>query len=207
MQAAKGTASFPGGTTVTMVSRYHPALVVLHWVMALLVIAALVLGALVMAKIPNTSPMKLEALRSHMSGGMAILVLMLIRLVIRSRSAHPAPASAGHPILDWLAFASHRLFYVMVVAMAGSGIIMALQTGLFEKVFLGQGRLPADLWVFPIRGVHYALSRLLMTLIAVHIVAALYHAFVLRDGLLGRMFFGRRITGAAQASLTAKVQP
>ena len=85
---------------MTMVSRYHPALVVLHWVMALLIIAALALGALVMVKIPNTDPMKFEALRSHMAGGMAILTLMLIRLVIRSRSAHPAPASAGHPLLD-----------------------------------------------------------------------------------------------------------
>ena len=70
---------------MTLVSRYHPALVVLHWLLALLIIAALALGALVMVKIPNSSPMKLEALRSHMSGGMAILVLMLIRLVIRMR--------------------------------------------------------------------------------------------------------------------------
>src|SRR5437764_2112445 len=140
------------------VSRYHPALVVLHWLLALLIIAALALGALVRVKIPNSSPMKLEALRSHMSGGTAILVLMLIRLVIRARSAHPAPASAGHPILDWLAWASHRLFYVTVIAMAGSGIIMALQTGLFDSVFFGHGKVPSDFWAFRIRGVHYALS-------------------------------------------------
>src|SRR5579859_7633126 len=122
------------GTTMTMVSRYHPLLVVLHWVMALLIIAALALGALVMVKIPNTDPMKFEALRSHMSGGMAILVLMLIRLVIRSRTAHPAPVSAGHPLLDRLAWLSHRMFYGTVVVMAGSGIVMALQTGLFDTV-------------------------------------------------------------------------
>jgi cytochrome b561 len=83
---------------------------------------------------------------------------------------------------------------------------MALQTGLFNTVFLGQGNLPADFWAFPIRGVHYALSRLLMTLIAVHIVAALYHAFALRDGLLGRMFFGRRRTDTTQANFVSKVQ-
>jgi cytochrome b561 len=192
---------------MTMVSRYHPALVVLHWVMALLIIAALALGALVMVKIPNTDPMKFEALRSHMAGGMAILVLMLIRLVIRSRSAHPAPASAGHPLLDRLAWASHRLFYGTVAAMAISGIIMALQTGLFDSVFFGEGKLPADFWAYPIRSVHYVLSRILMTLIAVHIVAALYHALVLRDGLLKRMFFDRRkINNAQPSSLIAKVQ-
>ena len=192
---------------MNMVSRYHPALVVLHWVMALLIIAALALGALVMVKIPNTDPMKFEALRSHMGGGMAILALMLIRLVIRARTAHPAPASAGHPILDRLAWASHRLFYGTVAAMAISGIIMALQTGLFDSVFFGEGKLPADFWAYPIRSVHYVLSRILMTLIAVHIVAALYHALVLRDGLLKRMFFGRRkINNAQPSSLIAKVQ-
>jgi cytochrome b561 len=54
---------------MTLVSRYHPLLVLLHWILAGLVIAALALGALVMAKIPNTDPMKIEALRSHMIGG------------------------------------------------------------------------------------------------------------------------------------------
>jgi cytochrome b561 len=192
---------------VTLVSRYHPALVVLHWVLAFLIIAALALGALVMVKIPNTDPMKLEALRSHMSGGMLILTLMLIRLVIRSRSAHPAPASAGHPLLDRIAWVSHRAFYVTVIAMAGSGIIMALQTGTFDAVFFGHGAVPADFWAFPIRRVHYALSRILMTLIALHVVAALFHVFVLRDGLLGRMFFGRRSIDTAKSSLAARVQP
>jgi cytochrome b561 len=187
-----------------MVSRYHPALVVLHWVLALLIIVALTLGALVMVKIPNTSPMKIEALRSHMSGGMAILVLMLIRLAIRSSTPHPAPASAGHPLLDRLAWASHRLFYVTVVAMAFSGTTMALQTGLFDTVFAGHGSVPPDFWAYPIRWVHYLLSRILMVLIAVHAIAALYHALVLRDGLLGRMFFGRRKI-APEGTLVTKV--
>jgi len=191
---------------VKQVSRYHPALVVLHWALALLIIAELALGALVMVKIPNTDPMKFEALRSHMSGGMAILVLMLIRLVIRSRTAHPAPVSAGHPLLDRLAWLSHRMFYGTVVVMAGSGIVMALQTGLFDTVFLGHGNLPADFWAFPIRSVHYIASRILMALIAIHVVAAFYHALVLRDGLLKRMFFGRRKMTPAQSQQIPQVQ-
>ena len=44
---------------MTLVSRYHPLLVALHWILAMLIIAALALGALVMVKIPNTDPMKL----------------------------------------------------------------------------------------------------------------------------------------------------
>jgi cytochrome b561 len=174
------------------VSRYHPLLVTLHWVMAFLIIAALALGALVMVNIPNSDPMKLEALRSHMAGGLVILVLMFVRLFVRARTRHPGPASTGNPTLDRLAWASHRLLYVAVLGMAGSGLFLALQTGLPAIVFAGDGVLPADFWVFPVRTVHYLLSRLLMGLIALHVAGALYHTLILRDGLLRRMFFGRR---------------
>lgn len=177
------------------VSRYHPVLVALHWLLALLIVAALVLGALVMVKIPNSDPMKLEALRSHMGGGTLILLLMLVRLFVRTRTTHPATASTGNPTLDRLAWASHRLFYVAVLGMAGSGIFMAIQTGLPRIVFEGGGALPADFWVFPVRTVHYVFSRLLMALIALHVAGALYHTLVLRDGLLRRMFFGHRVLG------------
>jgi cytochrome b561 len=200
-----------GGTAwskdMNQVSRYHPALVALHWALALLITAALALGALGLAKIPNTSPMKLEALRSHMTGGIIILALMLARLAVRMRSAHPAPAPAGHRLLDSLAWASHRLFYVTVIAMAGSGLVMALQTGLFDTVFAGRGQIPADFWVFPVRTVHYALSRLLMALILLHVVAALYHAVILQDGLLKRMVFGRRFSNARPIPSTPQVHP
>jgi hypothetical protein len=69
---------------------------------------------------------------------------------------------------------------------------MALQAGLFDVVFGGRGQLPPDLWVFPVRTVHYVFSRLLMALIALHVTGAIYHTLVLRDGLLKRMWFGRR---------------
>ncbi len=181
---------------MTQVKRYHPSLVALHWLLAVLIIAALALGALVMVKIPNSDPHKLQALSSHMSGGALILLLMLARLLVRRRTAHPARATAGHPLLDGVAWLSHRLFYVAVFGMAGSGLVMALQTRLPWVVFLHQGTLPADFWAFPVRFVHYGFSRLLMALIALHVAGALYHTLVLRDGLLKRMVFGRRRAAA-----------
>jgi len=174
------------------ISRYHPLLVTLHWLLAALIVAALALGALVMAGIPNSDPMKLEALRSHMIGGVAILLLMLARLVVRIRTAHPAAASTGNPALDRLAWASHRLLYLAVLGMASSGIVMALQTRLLAVVFAGDGTLPTSFWDFPVRTVHYLLSRLLIALIALHVAGALYHTLILKDGLLRRMLFGRR---------------
>ena len=49
---------------------------------------------------------------------------------------------------------------------------------------------------------HYALSRLLMGLIALHVVGALYHTLILKDGLLRRMAFGRRALAEAPATLS-----
>jgi cytochrome b561 len=190
---------------MTLVSRYHPLLAALHWILAVLIMAALTLGALVMARIPNTDPMKLEALRSHMLGGTLILVLMLVRLVVRMRTQHPAAPSAGHPLLDRLAWASHRLLYAAVFGQAMSGWLMALQTGL-SGILLGGGALPADFWVYPIRMVHYLFSRMLMALIVLHIIGALYHTLLLRDGLLRRMLFGRRIVATADFPKTLAKQ-
>jgi cytochrome b561 len=177
---------------MTLVSRYHPLLVALHWILAVLIVAALALGALVMVKIPNTDPMKLEALRSHMIGGSFILVLMLVRLFVRIRTEHPSPPSTGVRVLDRVAWVSHRILYGAVLGLATSGLIMALQTGLPGILFRG-GTLPADFWVYPIRTVHYLISRVLMAVIALHIMGALYHTLMLRDGLMRRMFFGRRV--------------
>jgi cytochrome b561 len=175
------------------VTRYQPLLVGMHWLMALMVIVALAAGALVLVKIPNTDPMKVGALRQHMGGGILLVVLMLVRLVVRMQTAHPPRASTGDSALDRLAWLSHRLLYVLVFGQAAVGLYLAFQAGLPDIVFGGHGVMPPDFWIFPARSVHYVISRLLMALIALHVTGALYHTFVLRDGLLRRMWFGKRV--------------
>jgi cytochrome b561 len=194
------------------VARYHPVLVILHWLLAFLIIAALALGALVMVRIPNSDPMKIDALRSHMIGGSLILVLMISRLFVRTWTVHPAEADAGDPFLNFLAWVSHRALYALVLVQAGSGLFMAFQVDLPEIVFQHHGTLPDDFWALPVRRIHYGVSRALMALIALHVTGALYHVLVRRDGLLSRMWFGRRIfasSHAAQASTrsSSMVQP
>ncbi len=175
------------------VSRYQPVLVVIHWLMTLMLPIALAGGTLVLVKIPNTDPSKIAALRQHMAGGILLLTLMLVRWGVRARTAHPPRASTGNALLDGMAWISHRLIYLLVLGQAGSGIYLALEAHLPDIVFGGQGALPADFWVFPVRSVHYVVSRLLMGVIALHVAAALYHAFILRDGLLRRMWFGKGV--------------
>jgi cytochrome b561 len=175
------------------VSRYHPLLVVLHWTLAALVPVALALGTLVVAKIPNSDPMKSEALRGHMAGGLLILALMLLRLVIRISTDRPTPALTGNSLLDKLAWVSHRLLYLAVIGMAVAGLSLAIQSGILGILIGERPEMPADFWVYKLRSVHYLISRLLWGLIALHVAGALYHTWIRRDGLLLRMRFGARI--------------
>ena len=99
------------------VSRYHPLLVTLHWVLAVLIIAALTIGFFVLAATPNADPQKIGVLRIHMAGGMLILALMVIRFIVRMLTLRPAGATTGYPLLDRIAPITHYGFYVLVLLM------------------------------------------------------------------------------------------
>ena len=173
-----------------LASRYQPVLVALHWLLALMIIGLLCLGFFVLANMPNTDPKKLDILVWHMAGGMFVLVLMILRFIIRIWSARPATATTGSPLLDRLASIAHYGLYVIVFLMIASG----WSTGwLISGVFQRDGEpLPNTFAVFPTFQVHAVLATLLAILIAAHTAAALYHQFVLKDGLLRRMWFGER---------------
>ena len=133
-----------------------------------------------------------RALQGHMTVGGLILLLMLIRLVVRLKTAHPAPATTGNAALDRLAPLTHWGLYALVLLMAGSGVAMSVLAGLPDIVFGGVGALPVDFNSLLPRFVHGIVAKLLMLAIGLHIAAALYHQFVRRDGLLARMGFGAR---------------
>ena len=174
-------------------SRYHPVLVTLHWFLAAFIALALGLGMFVLKTIPNSAPQKIEALRAHMLGAGAILTLMATRLAVRLLSMRPEAATIGDPRFDRIARISHFAFYGLVGGMVATGLTTAVLADLPSIVFGGSGApLPESFAVFPTRVIHGVLATALIALISIHIMAALYHHLVLRDGLLKRMWFGRR---------------
>jgi cytochrome b561 len=184
--------------TRALASRYQPVLVALHWLLALLIIGLLCLGFFVLAVMPNNDPKKLDILVWHMAGGMLVLVLMILRSIVRTRSARPARARTGSLLLDRLASLAHRSLYLIVFLMIASG----WATGWFIRGVFGPngGSLPRTFAVFPTFQAHSVLATLLSLLIAGHIAAALYHQFVLKDGIFRRMWFGKRRIVAIDAA-------
>jgi cytochrome b561 len=174
--------------------RYHPLLVTLHWVLAVLIIAELTLGFFGLAATPNSDARKIGILRVHMAGGVLILALMVLRFVVRMRTSRPANGTTGYPLLDRIAPISHYGSYVLVLMMVATGFATAIIAGLGEIVFGSSGApLPPTLTTYPAFAAHMFFAMLLSGLVVLHVLAAFYHQFVRRDGLFQRMFFGRRV--------------
>jgi cytochrome b561 len=117
-------------------------------------------------------------------------------LIIRRWSVRPATAVTGSPRLDRIASLAHAGFYAIVFLMIATGWITGwLISGAFQP---DGGSLPDNFAVFPSFRAHAALATLLAILIVVHVAAALYHQFVLKDRLFRRMWFGERRILAAE---------
>lgn len=176
-------------------TRHPAALVALHWLLALMLVVALGMGTFVLSGIPMESPDKIGALRGHMVVGIAIGALMLVRLVLRMRSRNqvaPSPSS-GSPLRDALGTWVHLGLYALVFAMAASGMATALLTGLPGIVFGNAGGVvPADLASVAPRIAHGWIAKGIAALVVVHVLGAIYHQWVRKDGLMARMGWGRR---------------
>jgi len=172
--------------------RYHPVLVALHWIVALLILFMLAAGKLVLLMMPNTAE-KIMPLTGHVVIGISILVLLVVRFVVRVTTKKPAPADAGHPLLNKIGVITHYLLYLAAFGMTLSGLAMAQMSNLLQILFGNAGlSLPKDFWVYPPRIGHGITATVLILLIALHFGAAMYHQFIRRDHLLARMWFGKR---------------
>ncbi len=162
---------------------------VLHWTTFLLLLGSFGVG-LNMVDLP-LSPRKLQVYSWHKWVGVTVFLITILRL--GWRCANPAP-----PFPDSMprrqrtaARLSHATLYALLVVMPVSGWLMSSALGI-PTVYFGLVPLP-DL-VAPDRALgqslielHHLLALTLAILISVHIAAALYHHFVLRDDIARRM--------------------
>lgn len=171
--------------------RYHPVLVALHWVMAVLIIFLLLVGNLFMVWLPNDTA-KLMPLQMHMLTGISVGVLLVARFIVRVVTKKPAPATTGNPTLDFIGRLTHWGLYLFSLGMVISGMGISSAANLPVIVFQGQGFPQGfDFYTFPPRIGHEFVSYGLFVLVALHIGAALYHQFIRKDNLLSRMWFGK----------------
>ncbi len=213
--------------------RYHPALVALHWLIAILIFGAFFLaqgndggrerfqpgqGNFRPQGLQQGSPSQnlqsgnppqgfprdgfpqqgstsvFSTIGIHMIFGITVLVLLIVRLLVRWRTQHPEWQSAGNKFFDWVGNFTHFGLYFLTFAMVITGVILADQRGILARTFgIGSTPIPGSFrrGGFSLGFFHGGIWTLLILLIALHVGAALYHQFILKDNLLGRMWFGK----------------
>jgi cytochrome b561 len=171
--------------------RFVPAARLLHWTMAILIVAMLFIGAGMLSTASDNYP---ALLAWHRPIGAAILLLALIRLAVRL-THRPPPLPADLPAIQaFAAKASHWLLYGLMIAMPLIG--WAMQSAGGYPIVLVKGLelppiLPHDLALYALlRRAHGLLAYAFFLLILGHLSAALVHALIRRDGVFESMAGG-----------------
>jgi cytochrome b561 len=172
--------------------RYRTGAIAFHWVMFLLVVIVGALGLL-----HDSWPKDTQAfwINIHALIGILLWLLLLARFGYRLRHSPPLlPADVG-ALSKRFSSPVHFTLYALMFVIPIIGVVTFVyhgrifNFGLFE-LNLGVKKNRA---IFgPTEDIHGYLAYALFALAGLHALAALWHRFVLHDGVLSRMWPGRR---------------
>lgn len=178
---------------MTAFPKYDPVAMSLHWLIAVLMIPLLFLGEEMMEAEDGLAAAGLPSL--HVSLGLTILALSLLRLGWRLVSP-PPPLPRG--MAGWetaLSRLNHGLFYVLMIGLPVTGwLILGAYAqdehigavSLFGLLTVPPGPHGGDI----AEAFHKVGSKVGIGLLALHVLAALKHQFMTRDNLIGRILPG-----------------
>ncbi|MDZ4310670.1 MAG: cytochrome b/b6 domain-containing protein [Cypionkella sp.] len=151
---------------------YSVTQIALHWIVAALIVFQMIfgdaMGSAWRAVREGLAPDMTLAVWAHIIAGIAVLLFVVWRLALRfTRGAPEAPAASV--MMMQAAKWGHRALYAAMVLAPISGL-MAWYGGVESAA-----------------EVHELFKPVLILLVLGHVLAALYHQFIRKDGLLLRM--------------------
>ena len=154
---------------------YSRAQVALHWTIAVLVVAQIVLHDGIIAAyaavrgVGAATESDLFLADLHVAFGITVFALALLRVALRVRRGVPAPPQDEHPALRMAARATHLALYALILLMPVTG-------GL---AWFGGVEAMAEL--------HRAGKAAILVLVGLHVLGALYQHVYRRTDVLRRM--------------------
>lgn len=172
-------------------SKYGNVAITIHWLSALFILA--LLGSGFRAGSLVDSAAKASVLSVHVPLGIIILLLTLARVAWWVFADRKPNHQTGDPAWQTMsAKVVHFLFYIVIFGMAASGIGMMILSGAGSILFGGSDTPLPDFWNYLPRIPHGIGARVMVALLVLHVGAALYHHFIKKDGLIWRMWFGKK---------------
>jgi cytochrome b561 len=175
------------------VNDYSAVAKLLHWVAALCVLVAWLLGTFI-DDLPKSAEAKV--LFVHMSLGLTVVALLILRLGWRFARPVPTLVTKLGPWADFVAVAMQWLLLALMIAVPVSGITLEFARGQPLPLF-GFAEVaspwPGDrAFARSVKEVHETVANILLVFATLHAAAALFHHFVLKDRVLARMLPLRR---------------
>lgn len=174
---------------------------VLHWLMALLIFAAIGLG-LYAEDLPTTSDAEVARLFTvyslHKTIGVAVFFLALVRLAWTVAQPHPAPLHPERRAETFLAHAVHWLLWIALLSVPLTGWLHHAATTGFAPIRWPFGQdLPfvpkSDHLAEIFSRVHGIATKLVFAALALHILGVIKHSAIDRDSTLARMARGTAV--------------
>ena len=169
-------------------TKYHPASIFFHWLVALLVVAAFVVIEL-KGQFPKGSESRELCKSIHGVIGQLIFIAMALRLIVRFTYGVPKPTNPK-PVFVSLAKGMHWLLYALLLISPIFGLLY-FQYGGKEIHFFGlvwpQFVTPNPEMKKVVEGIHEFMGNTLYFLIGIHALAGLWQHYVIKDDTLCRM--------------------
>lgn len=173
--------------------RYDGVARAFHWLVVAMLVVQYSVALLLASFLPKSAE---ETLANwHFAMGSSVCVVMLARLLWRLTHTPPPPPADLSPGVRLLSRVTHWTFYAGFIVLPVLGWFAASAHGAQVKL---AGLIPLPMLVpkddpfgKAMQTVHPVIAVMLLALIALHIAGALYHAFIKRDGVVGRILPGR----------------
>jgi cytochrome b561 len=184
--------------------RYTRTAIILHWTIALLIIVQVFLGWWLNEWVPDHSRIQDQITDVHVSLGLTILLLVLVRIGIRLAHRPPPPPASSRAWERVLGSLTHLLFYalMLILPLSGWAMLSAESSDPIHFWGLPWPHMPgvATLLGSPApKPVRHALMHfhvyiqiwILVLTFALHVAAAIWHQVAGRP-ILQRMWLARR---------------
>ena len=167
-------------------TQYSKRMVIVHWLTLVLLIAAWYFGDS-LAEATDDGKATLAGYIVHISMGGTILLLTLSQLYFRRKDGRP-PLLADTPMYQVVAKYVHYFLYTVLILLPVTGVTIILTSKVGAALLAGDAALlPKKFHGVFAHVVHEQLVTVLIVLTVLHVLGAIKHQFIMKDGLMSRM--------------------
>ncbi len=172
--------------------QYSKRMVVIHWLTLIMVILAWYLGDSLDEARHEKSATLIGYLAHAMVGGI-VLLMTVFRWIFRGVDGTPPPV--GNSMMDLAAKGVHHLLYLLLFLLPATGFMTILASGVGMALLAGDASMLPTKYTGP--GIlphtaHEILMNVLIVAVVVHVLGAIKHQFIMKNGLMERMSLRRK---------------